>query len=288
MYKINKVVSDEQKYLQMTRGIAKLPKSLYLIGKLPPEARPSVAIIGTRKPSVYGQEVAYKLAYDLAKRGMVVVSGLALGIDAIAHRGALDAGGVTIAVMPGGLDEFYPHTNHKLAERIVASGGALVSEYPAGERPFKANFVARNRIVAAIADGVLVIEAATKSGTLHTAGFALDYGRPVMAVPGNITNPMSTGTNRLIATGARLITSAAEVLAEIGVTTEPTQITLPLGDTPEETALIKLLARGVRDGEELQHLSGITPSAYSQAMTMLEIKGVVRPLGANQWGITWA
>jgi len=285
MYKINKVVSDEQNYLQMTRGIANLPKSLYLIGKLPAKAQPSVSIIGTRKPSAYGQEVAYKLAYDLAKRGIVVVSGLALGIDALAHKGALDAGGTTIAVMPGGLDEFYPRTNHRLAERIIASGGALISEYPAGDRPFKANFVARNRIVAAIADGVLVIEAATKSGTIHTAGFALDYGRPVMAVPGNITNPMSTGTNRLIATGARLITRVEDVLAEIGVEAEQVQMPFPLGATPEESVIIKLLARGVRDGEELQQLSDLPPDTYSQVMTMLEINGVVRPLGANQWGI---
>lgn len=286
MYKINKVVSDQQKYLQMTRGIANLPKSLYLIGSLPSKATPSVSIIGTRKPSAYGQEVAYKLAYDLAKRGVVIVSGLALGIDAIAHKGALDAGGITIAVMPGGLDEFYPRTNHALAERIIANGGALISEYAPGERPFKANFVARNRIVAAIADGVLVIEAATKSGTIHTAGFALDYGRPVMAVPGNITNPMSTGTNRLIATGARLVTRAEDILAEVGVAAEYIQTPFPLGDTPEETIILKLLARGVRDGEELQHLSGLTPAAYSQALTMLEINGVIRPLGANQWGIT--
>lgn len=285
MYKINKVITDEQKYLQMMGGIANLPKSLYLIGKLPPEAQHSVSVIGTRKPSAYGQEVAYKLAYDLAKRGIVVVSGLALGIDAIAHKGALDAGGTTIAVMPGGLDEFYPRTNYRLAERIIAEGGALISEYPAGEQPFKANFVARNRIVAAIADGVLVIEAATKSGTIHTAGFALDYGRPVMAVPGNITNPMSTGTNRLISTGARLITRVEDVMAEIGVAAEHIQAPFPLGDTPDEAAIIKLLSRGVRDGDELQHLSGLAPAAYSQALTMLEINGVVRALGANQWGI---
>jgi DNA processing protein len=285
MYKINKVITDEQKYLQMMGGIANLPKSLYLIGKLPPEAQHSVSVIGTRKPSTYGQEVAYKLAYDLAKRGIVVVSGLALGIDAIAHKGALDAGGTTIAVMPGGLDEFYPRTNYRLAERIIAEGGALISEYPPGEQPFKANFVARNRIVAAIANGVLVIEAATKSGTIHTAGFALDYGRPVMAVPGNITNPMSTGTNRLISTGARLITRVEDVMAEIGVAAEHIQAPFPLGDTPDEAAIIKLLSRGVRDGDELQHLSGLAPAAYSQALTMLEINGVVRALGANQWGI---
>lgn len=286
MYKINKVVSDQQDYLQMTRGIANLPKSLYLIGKLPAKATPSVTIIGTRKPTAYGQEVAYTLAYNLAKRGVVIVSGLALGIDAIAHKAALDAGGVTIAVMPCGLDTFYPRTNHRLAERIITNGGALISEYPAGEQPFKANFIARNRIVAAIADGVLVIEAATKSGTLHTAGFALDYGRPVMAVPGNITSPMSTGTNRLITTGARLVTRVEDILAEIGVATEYIQAPFPIGDTPEEVAILKLLARGVRDGEELQRLSGLTPAIYSQTMTMLEINGVIQALGANKWAVT--
>lgn len=214
------------------------------------------------------------------------MSGLALGIDAIAHKAALDAGGVTIAVMPCGLDTFYPRTNHRLAERIITNGGALISEYPAGEQPSKANFIARNRIVAAIADGVLVIEAATKSGTLHTAGFALDYGRPVMAVPGNITSPMSTGTNRLITTGARLVTRVEDILAEIGVTTEYIQAPFPIGDTPEEVAILKLLARGVRDGEELQQLSGLTPAIYSQTMTMLEINGVIRALGANKWAVT--
>lgn len=285
MYKINKIALDEEKYLQITRGIANLPKSLYLIGELPHSPRPSVAIIGTRKPSAYGKEVTYSLAYNLAKSGVVVVSGLALGIDAIAHKGALDAGGTTIAVMPGGLDEFYPRTNHYLADRIITSRGAIVSEYPAGERPFKVNFIARNRIVAAIADGVLVIEAATKSGTIHTAGFALDYGRPVMAVPGNITNPMSSGTNQLIATGARLVTSAEEVMAEIGAANEPVQSRLPLGDTPEQVIIIKLLARGVRDGEELHYLSNLAAESYSQTMTMLEINGVVRALGANQWGL---
>ena len=225
------------------------------------------------------------LAYDLAKRGTVIVSGLALGTDAIAHKAALDAGGTTIAVMPGGLDHIYPRSNHQLATRILENAGALISEYPAGEQIFPGHFVARNRIVAAVADGVLVVEAAVKSGTIHTAGFALDYGRPVMAVPGNITNPMSAGTNQLIASGARLITKAEDVLAEIGAAPEYVQTSLPLGDTPEETVIIKLIARGVRDGEELQQLSSLTPPLFSQTLTMLELTQKIRPLGGNQWGL---
>ena len=285
MYKINKVSPDTHNYLQMMRGIAKLPKSLYLVGNIPKTATPSVAIIGTRKPSAYGQETAYRLAYDLAKQGVVIISGLALGLDGIAHKAALDAGGTTIAVMPGGLDSIHPRSHTQLARRIVTNGGALVSEYAPGTTVFAGNFIARNRIVAAIANGVVVVEAALKSGTLHTAGFALDYGRPVMAVPGNITNPMSSGTNNLIATGARLITGVADVLDEIGIHTPHTQTALPLGDSPEETYIIQLIHQGLRDGDELQRRSNLTSPVFSQTMTMLEINGVIRPLGGNQWAL---
>jgi DNA processing protein len=284
MNKINKIAPDTDEYLQMMRGIANLPKSLYLLGNIPKTHAPTVAVIGTRKPSAYGQEVGYRLAYDLAKRGVVVLSGLALGLDAIAHKAALDAGGKTIAVMPGGLDSVHPRQHTELARRILLQGGALVSEYAPGTTIYPSNFVARNRIVAAIADGVLVVEAALKSGTVHTAGFALDYGRPVMAVPGNITNPMSTGTNRLIATGACMVTSVADILDEIGVkAVRQKQMALPLGDTPHETTIINLIATGLRDGDDLQRHSSLPSQTFSQAMTMLEINGVIRPLGGNQW-----
>lgn len=285
MYKINKISTDTEAYLQMMKGIAKLPKRLHLMGILPSEQKPSVAIVGTRKPSAYGQEVAYRLAYDLAKHGVVIISGLALGTDAIAHKAALDAGGTTIAVMPGGLDQIYPRSHQYLATRILENGGALIGEHAAGEQIYPGHFVARNRIVAAIADGVLVVEAAIKSGTIHTAGFALDYGRPVMAVPGNITNPMSAGTNQLIASGARLVTKPEDVLAEIGAAGEYVQAAFPMGDTPEETAIIKLIARGIRDGEELQQLSRLAPPLFSQTLTMLELTQKIRPLGGNQWGL---
>lgn len=270
----------------MTWGIANMPKSLYMLGNVPAVHPPTVAIIGTRKPSPYGEEAAYRISYDLAQAGVVIVSGLALGIDAIAHKAALDAGGVTIAVMPTGLDRPYPHTNRHIAKRIVANNGALISEYPPGTQPWQSQFIARNRIVAGVADGVLVAEAALKSGTLHTAGFALDYGRPVMAVPGNITNPMSTGTNNLIKTGARLITSAQEVLDEIGArATAQQQSVLPLAENREEAAILDALISGVRDGEELQRQSKLAPAVFNQTLTMLEITQKIRPLGGNNWTI---
>lgn len=286
MHKINNISIDDLHVPQMAQTIARLPKSLYLCGSMPPAGRPSVAVIGTRRPTVYGQEVCYQLAYDLAKRGVVIVSGLALGTDSIAHRAALDAGGITVAVMAGGLDTVHPRSNYQLAQRMLQNSGALISEYPQGTQPYPSNFVARNRIVAGLADGVLVVEAAAKSGTLHTASFALDYGRPVMAVPGAITNPMGKGTNNLIATGARLVRDVHDVLDEIGaVAPAATQATLPLGDTPHESLIITLLTQGLRDGDELQKASNLAPAAFAQALTMLEINGIIRALGGNKWGL---
>lgn len=285
MYKINKIATDKHNFFQMMQGIAKLPKSLFLLGNLPAEHRPTVAIVGSRKPTPYGQNVAYRISYELAQAGVVVISGMALGIDAIAHKAALDAGGTTVAVLPGALDNPYPRTNIPLARRIVAGGSALISQYEPGQEIWPRNFIERNQIAAAISDGVLVVEAATKSGTLHTAGFALDFGRPVMAIPGDITNPLSGGTNNLIKTGARLISQTSDILEEIGARTTGQQTQLPLADSPEEAAILNLLANGVRDGELLQQQSKLPPALFSQTLTMLEITNKIRPLGGNQWGL---
>lgn len=286
MNKINKISSDKHNFLQMMQGIANMPKSLYLIGSLPETHTPTVAIVGTRRPTAYGQEVTYRISYDLAKAGVVIVSGLALGVDIIAHKAALDAGGTTIAVMPGGLDIISPRSHIPIAKQIIESGGALISEHPPGYEIYKGSFVARNRIVAGIADGVLVTEAAIKSGTAHTVSFALNYGRPVMAVPGNVTNPMSSGANNLIKTGARLISDAQEVLEEIGVrATVHHQSTLPLAESPEEAAILQVLTRGALDGEGLQRQSKLAPEVFNQTLTMLEITQKIRPLGGNVWTI---
>lgn len=254
------------------------------MGNLPAERRPAVAIVGTRKPTTYGKEVAYRLSYELARQGVVIISGLALGIDGIAHQAALDAGGTTIAVLPTGLDAIYPFTHRGLAEKIIAHGGALLTEYAAGSQAYKSNFIARNRIVSALSDGLLIIEAAERSGTLSTAGFALEQGKPVMAVPGNITSPMSAGCNNLIKKGARLVTTSDDVLEEIGLAANsPAQ--LPLAYSAEEQQLMQLLAAGMRDGDELQTHSGLAPAVFSQTLTMLEIEGKIRALGANQWSL---
>ncbi len=284
MSKINNISPDRNNFLQIASTIANAPKSLCYVGSLPDQRLPTVAIVGTRRPTAYGQEIAYKLAYELASQGVVIVSGLALGIDAIAHRGALDAGGITLAVQPGGLDRVYPYSHRQLAIRIVQNRGALISERPAGENVQKFSFVVRNRLVSGISDGLLVVEATAKSGTMHTVNFALEQGRAVMAVPGNITSPASAGCNNLIRTGATPVTCTDDVLQAIGYTaTAPKQ--LPLAANQEEQTILDLISQGLRDGDEIMAGSSLTPAQFSQTLTMLEITGKISALGGNQWSI---
>ena len=246
---------------------------------------PTVAIVGTRKPTPYGHETTYRLSYELAKRGVVIVSGLALGVDGIAHQAALDAGGTAIAILPTPLESIHPKTHHQLAERIVKSGGALLSEYGATDGVYKGNFIARNRIVTALSDAVLITEAAARSGTLTTARFALEQGKTVMVVPGNITSTMSAGCNNLLKVGAAPVTTVEDILHELGLQDVGEQVKLPLAQTREEDILLKLLVTGVREGEQLHQKSGLPAAVYSQTMTMLEIEGKIRALGSNQWTI---
>lgn len=282
---INRTSPLEHKYLQRLDTIAKKPKALYSIGALPVSQGPSIAIVGTRKPSTYGKEVTYQLAYELAKRGVVIISGLALGVDAIAHRAAVDAGGTTIAVLANGLPDIYPASHKSLAAAIIQKGGAIISEYEpgTGARPYQ--FLQRNRIVSGLADGIIITEAASRSGTLNTAAHALDQGREVFVVPGNITSPLSSGCNALLKQGAMPVTSFQDVLEVIAPNLLQSQTLLPLGNTPLESKIIVLLQSGVRDGEEIQQQSGASPSDFNQALTMMELGGTIRSLGANQWTI---
>lgn len=267
----------------MIDTIANNPKKLYFIGQLPETRMPTVAIVGTRKPTAYGKEITYQLASNLASRGIVIVSGLALGIDGIAHQAALDAGGITIAVLANGVDIIYPATNRRLADDIIAKGGAIISEYEPGIRARDYQFLERNRIVSGLSDAVVVTEAAIRSGTMSTVTHALDQGREVFVVPGNITSPLSAGCNNLIKQGAHPVTCAEDIIEIIAPNLLQTQILLPLGSTPIESKIIELLQSGIRNGDELQNLANIKTSEFSQAITMMEISGIIRALGGNQW-----
>lgn len=283
--KINTVSPDQHPLLQRTSNIAKTPKKLYYLGTLPSEKSLVVAIVGSRKPTVYGRDVTTTLATELARLGVIIVSGLAIGVDAIAHSAALSAGGKTIAVLPNGVDDPYPKSNQVLARKILLQDGALISEYEPGTTARQYHFLERNRIVSALSDAVIVTEAAIRSGTLSTVSHALEQGRTVFAVPGNITSPMSAGCNQLIKQGAIPLTSVQDVLLELGITASQ-QTQLALGETEHETILIQMLKTGPMDGDTLLSDSKLSSSAYSESMTMLEIRGVITPLGGNQWRLS--
>lgn len=269
------------------RLIATPPKELFTTGAELEDllVRPTVAIVGSRKVSAYGKDVTMKLAYKLAEQGIVIVSGLALGVDGLAHQAALDAGGLTIAVLPSPVERVYPATHRQLATQILQRGGALVSEYPAATETLRHHFIERNRLVSGLADVLLITEAAEKSGTLHTARFALEQGRDVMAVPGNINSPNSVGCNNLLKAGAHPVTSYEDVLHVLGLEAQANRQKLS-GSNEHEQALLDLLAGGIQDGDELQLRSELDIALFNQTLTMLEITGKIRPLGGNFWALT--
>ena len=199
-------------YLRDLPHIPDPPKKLFIRGQLPEKRVKTAAIVGTRKPSAYGREIATKIASECAKNGIVVVSGLALGIDSIAHRAVIDSGGKTIAVLANGVDKIYPRSHEDLGQKILQTNGAILSEYPNNTPARPWQFLARNRIVSGLADAVVIIEAASRSGTLSTANHALDQGKEIFAVPGNITSPLSAGCNQLIKNGANPLTSVEDLL----------------------------------------------------------------------------
>lgn len=281
--KINRISPDNAPFLKVLLSIAKPPEKLHFLGTIPTSRKPTVAIVGTRKPTSYGKEVTTTIATDLARRGVVIVSGLALGVDGLAHRAALEAGGTTVAVLGNGLPHIYPSSHRGLAQDIVQKGGAIMSEYEPETPSYPSNFLERNRIVSGLSDAVIVTEAAARSGTLNTAMHALEQGKEIFVVPGNITSPMSAGCNALIRQGATPITSAHDVLEIIAPDLLEQNTRLPLGNSPLETKIITLINNGVRDGDELLQQLKISATELSMALTMLEIGGVIRNLGANQW-----
>lgn len=285
---INRIRPDEYNFTQRLASIANPPKSLCFMGTLPTSGAPVVAIVGSRKPSAYGREVTEQLASDLATAGCIIVSGLALGIDGIAQKAALEAGGTVIGVIPNELPDISPQTNYKLAMNIIKNGGAILSEWKKGDGKIvnRWSFLERNRLVSGLADAVIITEAAERSGTLNTAAHALSQGRDVFAVPGNITSPLSAGCNALLKQGALVATTATDILnviAPSNARSDTDQAVITLGETPAENTIIDLLRTGLRDGDQLQQQSGLNPADFATALTMLEINGVIKPLGANNW-----
>ena len=275
-------------YLQKIVGEAKFPdppKELWIRGKLPEHIgekdRPkTVAIVGARRSTSYGEDIAYKLAYDLAKCGVIIVSGMAYGIDSCAHRGCLDAGGVTIAVLGTPIDQIYPRSNIGLAKRILEKG-AIISEYKPEFETKSYCFLQRNRIVTGLSDAVVVVEASQKSGTKYTALVGDRQNRKVFAVPGDITRPMSAGCNQLIYDGVCPCLNVVDVMTAIGVCGGDKDKTIGL-DASE-----KLVVEAIRDGAN-EMLDIVEKTKYSsvelmQILMELELKGVIKSSGNNRW-----
>jgi DNA processing protein len=261
-------------YPALLAAIHDPPANLHLRGCGDPAllAGPCVAIVGARACSAYGRSVARSLARELAGAGLVVVSGLARGIDGEAHRGVLDAGGVTIAVLGCGIDRDYPAAHGELARRICERG-LVVSEYEPGVEPAPWRFPARNRIIAGLARATVVVEARERSGALITADFALEEGREVLVVPGEITSALSAGTNALLRLGATPVTRSDDVLEALGVVPTPSAAPASLGGAA--SSLLDRLRDGARTADELVRLVAVDPSEASAALIELELAGRV-------------
>lgn len=281
--RISKISPDDNSFTAILQSVNPQPQALYYLGTLPEKRQPTITIVGTRKPTTYGQEVTYRFAFELAQQGIIVVSGLALGVDGIAHRAALDAHGTTIAVQANGLETLTPRSHRQLGIDILAASGAILSEYPPETPPAKFRFLERNRLVSGLSDAILITEAAARSGTLSTAAHALEQGKEVFVIPGNITSPLSTGCNHLIRQGATPVTSPQDILDILQPAPSNHQAALPLATNDAQHTILQLLASGLRDGEELQAASTLDSATFSSELTMLEINGAVRALGANQW-----
>ena len=268
-------------YPARLKEIYDYPPLLYVQGSLLPEDEWCLAVVGTRRASAYGRQVTEEIISDLAQSKITIVSGLAKGIDSVAHRSALDAGGRSIAVFACGLDTVYPGENADLARRIMAQG-ALISEYPLGTRPRPDNFPRRNRIMSGMSLGVLIVEAGETSGALITTNMAIEHNREVFAVPGSILSPVSRGPNRLIQEGAKLVRSYTDILEELNLTAVARQIEIreiiPASDT--ESLLLKQLGTEPTHIDEVCRGSQLPTSTVSSTLAMMELKGIVKQMGA--------
>ncbi len=282
---IKKLLLHSSNYPPLLREIPDPPKALYCLGQdISVLSIPSLAVVGSRKVSHYGKTVTELLASQLARGGISITSGLALGVDSIAHKAALETQGLTIAVLPCGLDRVYPSSHTTLAQQILLNGGLIVSEYPSGIAPMKHHFIARNRIISGLCKGVLITEAAERSGSLHTANFALEQGRDVFAVPGPITSPMSLGTNNLIKSGAIPVTSSEDIFSFFGLEFSTTK-THSTDNSAAELSIIKQLQSGIIESDLLLLVTELSPDQFYDSITKLEIKGQIKSIGNNQWGL---
>ncbi|MBI1282301.1 MAG: DNA-protecting protein DprA [Anaerolineaceae bacterium] len=280
------VTLADEAYPAQLKKLPDAPPVLYVKGTLIPDDERALGIVGTRKATAYGRDVAHHFAKSLAGNQVTVVSGLAQGIDVAAHRGALDGGGRTFAVLGTGIDRIYPHEHLKMAQEI-SHHGAIISEFPIGTPPEARNFPRRNRIISGLSLGVLIVEAPEKSGAMITATMAAEQGRDVFAVPGNIFSAANRGTNRLIQDGAKLVMDVADILDEFNIvhrnvqTSVVTEQIAPANDN--EIKVLDYLNADPIHIDDLVRMSGLSVAIVSSTLTILELKGLARSVGYMQY-----
>ena len=283
---IRMVTPLDDEYPDVLKAIHDPPLALYVRGGFQPADGHALGMVGSRKATHYGLNVADRMAYQLAQTGFTIVSGLARGIDTAAHQGAIKAKGRTVAVLGAAIDQLYPPENAELAD-VIAQSGALISEYPLGRQADRQTFPYRNRIISGLSQGVLVVEAGFKSGSLHTADAALEQGRSVFAIPGRIDHPAARGTNRLIKNGAKLVDNVGDILEEFellippGALEEPEKKSAARPEIPlseAEKKLVETLWHGAQDVDSLARSAGMTSAEISGLLLGLEMKRVIKML----------
>jgi DNA processing protein len=276
---------------ELLKQIPNPPQRLFVIGNKEALHLPALAIVGSRNPTRGGTQNAYEFAKHLGRSGFCIVSGLAQGIDAAAHKGALDGGALTVAFLGHGIDQIYPASNTGLAERI-AKTGALCSEFPLGAEPRREHFPQRNRLISGLSLGTLVVEAANRSGSLISARLASEQGREIFAIPGSIHNPMSRGCHQLIRQGAKLVESAADIVDELGPLVKHMLQTTDESTTPSDSAttddedyqkLFAALAFDPATSDELVETSGLTIDQVSSMLLILELEGKIEATAGGRY-----
>jgi len=279
------VTWDDSDYPALLRTVPDAPPVLYVKGALAPaDHQWAIAIVGTRRATTYGRQAAERLAGDLARSGVTIVSGMARGIDAAAHAAALKAGGRTLGVLACGIDQVYPAEHARLAARVVEHG-ALLTETPVGAPPEAGNFPARNRIVSGLALAVIVVEAGERSGALITADRALEQGRDVLAVPGSIFSRSSDGTNRMIQEGATLVRSAEDVLEALNLrmVAQHAEAQSVMTEDPTESAILKTMSHDPTHIDDIVRAMNMPVPQVSGVLALMELKGLVRQVGGMNY-----
>lgn len=285
--KIKILTIDNPAYPKLLKQIYDFPLLIYYRGDLEAASEFSLAIVGTRKFTPYGQQVTEKITKELVANNLAIVSGLAFGIDTLAHSAAVEAGGRTIAVLGSGLDRqsIYPSQNRYLADKIEAHGGLILTEYPLGAQPLRHHFPQRNRLISGLSLATLVIEAAEKSGAIITAMHALDQNRDVFAIPGNIYSPYSSGTNSLIKLGAKLISGAQDIIEALDLANAVayTEAKKVIPESAEEELILAKLNYDPVHVDELVRLTKLDTSIINSTLTLMEMKGIIKNLGGMQY-----